>query len=907
MAPATPPELAHLDRATLSWLRAACDKDWTRVTLDGNGSPTVHNNSQPNGVGVEAPPPPPVPAQGLRAVSRPVPPKKATKKTVTKKAAKATAPAKAVEPVAEPTTASDPAVVEALVQVRKLQAELEAALARTRVVPEPRAVPEPGKAELGNKRVNEYAKVLGVPTGIVMRILRDLGEPSTPLAYVSPAVQDQVKKRLAEAAAPVPAAAKVAPKAAKKAAPPKKPAPKKAPTAKAPAAKIAPMKAPPEKVAAALAEMGWDNTLVSSLIDGMLRKEQRTEARHGTTPKPEAPKPAPPKPAPPVKKAAKKATKAAGRRSPNVVRVHELAKELGVETATVLAILRSLGEEWPKPLSLVNAEQEHAVRERVALAADLAADFTDAPATGPADLTPLPEPDEKPESLPAPAPRRRSRFVDDLNERLERIRAAKQGGGEAEGAAEAPPEATPQKVAVTRAAPRKTPPPPPRVPTGEIRVWALADELGLETGDVIRMLRDLGMEARPRPLGLVPAAWEERLRVHVAGESPAPASDWLAQFGDPEPPSTPKQPKQPEPTAASTPKAKPDPKDEDADAAAAALDLDLVAEQLRGAGLTVRARGEGEGEEPKEERQTPPWDRSRFPRAETHRPPPMKRVELPPAVPNERRDGFDGVHPDGRLKRARKASAPRTKPAAPAVSPAAAPAEKPHTTNGQTVPGVRGQLLLGRDAAPGPIAQQRGDVVPMEWAGSEEGLTTWALYQRAKDGIPPEVPVVFKDDVSALYGVDLDMLESIVRQPERCEIDPSSGTRKYAMLKYWRGDVLAVVGFREPIVPMIVAAYVNNISLAQYLRKDGSGGGGSRKAQGVPTRPDLLVKRLRALGADIDWTELDTADTVEVFYNKESMGKITVGPKYSKTTVEKDWQRTQRRIEAARRKMGTLV
>ncbi len=888
MATKYPAAIEHLPAPMRSMLAASCKRDWSRVTPDGRGGFTVHNTPQRNGLTLEGPDEPDV---EIEIPAPRVPPTSQATKT-TAKAAKA--PAR--------------------VQAKKLAPKAEGAeLKPVKRRASQRIAPKAAKPT--RVRAHELAKELGHDTVVMIWYLNLLeqGRVRTPLAFVPDELADAARESVPN------------------------PQSRPEPTVREMALAVG---LTTDALAATMKSMGYRSALTArvagEVVDEvfaelLLRKRLLARPRTITKKTPPA-KPAKPEPAKPVESAKVAKSSRPGKptrsgeqtaarkrradvRQPGQVRIYELARELGVGTRTLLdavcesdpfataleylpadrveelrrqfpvaspepepeperikvyeladeldvtsktiqSTVVSLGGPRMQPSSWIEAGLAQQVRH------SLRPDSAPAP-EAPVDEAPVDEaPAAAVPSGPMPAPERRKArdsFAADLTERLEQLRQRKPGS----------PKVT-KKAAAKKAAAAVR---PPREVSGP-RVLELAQDLGVETGALMRTLRDLGH--RLPPLARVSPDLEARCRelAALAAAEPAPQPEPAAP--EPEPVPAPKPAPEPVPPAPAAPAAEPQ---------ESGLDLDEVAQKLREAGLTVNAKPTPKDLAPKD-------------------PTSFKRVELPPAVPNPARNGFNGVTPDGRVYTPRKQTpkqpqpAPEARPAAPAPSPAPAAAKAAPAKAATSVMRTRGQSLLAAyDIA--PLEQQRAEAVPVEWAATEEGLTIWATYVRAKDGIPQKVPVLFRDDVSALYGVDLELLEDIVRRPERCEIDASSTQRGYATLKYWRGDVMSVVGFRDPYRPMIIAAYVNNIALAQYMSKNPTGGGGgARKAQGLPTRPQKVVERLRDLGAVIDWTPNDNVDTVEVTYQQQSVGKINVGPVYTKTTCEQDFQRTQRRMAA---------
>lgn len=194
-----------------------------------------------------------------------------------------------------------------------------------------------------------------------------------------------------------------------------------------------------------------------------------------------------------------------------------------------------------------------------------------------------------------------------------------------------------------------------------------------------------------------------------------------------------------------------------------------------------------------------------------------------------------------------------------------------------------------------------------DWDGSELADKAWRLVARVREGLGDRCPLAFHDDVTALHGVDLEQVESVARRADRVEVDPSTGWNRYPILKFHRGDNMVVIGFREPTLPMILAAYFTGWAGQGDLRER-RGGGGARKSGGLPNTPSKMLVALRRAGAAIE--EPSPMDkVVQVKYKGQDLGKVPVDPKTSKKDVESAFQRTLRRIDGLnqRERAGKVV
>ena len=191
-----------------------------------------------------------------------------------------------------------------------------------------------------------------------------------------------------------------------------------------------------------------------------------------------------------------------------------------------------------------------------------------------------------------------------------------------------------------------------------------------------------------------------------------------------------------------------------------------------------------------------------------------------------------------------------------------------------------------------------------DWDGSDLADKAWRLAERIRTGLGDVAPLGFHDDVTALNGVNLEQVESVVRHAERVEVDASTAWKLYPILRFHRADNMVIVGFRDPMLPVIIAAYFTTLRDADAtgrLSPRITGGGGRRKTGGLPNTPAKLISAIRLLGASIDDpTERDTVLTVT--YEGCDLGKVPVERTTPKKDIENAWQRTRRRIEALREK-----
>lgn len=196
-----------------------------------------------------------------------------------------------------------------------------------------------------------------------------------------------------------------------------------------------------------------------------------------------------------------------------------------------------------------------------------------------------------------------------------------------------------------------------------------------------------------------------------------------------------------------------------------------------------------------------------------------------------------------------------------------------------------------------------GREAPPDW----DSITSWNLEalalemaDRCRSGLPAEVPYLIRDDVLAMEGFVEAEVDAALRHPERVTVRPETQDKdkRYPVLSFRRGDVNVILGTRNPAKPAVIAAYWTSLLMGYdpTYHRDRTGGGGSKEKASVPTTTQALLRRLKALGAYI--TPDPAGLTASVLYDGQDLGKINIGGNLPRTTVETDWQRTQRRIHA---------
>lgn len=208
-------------------------------------------------------------------------------------------------------------------------------------------------------------------------------------------------------------------------------------------------------------------------------------------------------------------------------------------------------------------------------------------------------------------------------------------------------------------------------------------------------------------------------------------------------------------------------------------------------------------------------------------------------------------------------------------------------------------------------------VDPAVWSADPENVdwsvipdldaTASRLRDRLTSGLPASVPFQFLPDVLALYGMDLQIVEDALRHPQKVEVRPETRLKKYPILAFFRGDVVAILGMRCPTAPMVIAAYaVSKLDPDTHHTAYGSGtgGGGARRRDGLPRTVPAMLKAIRLAGAEAD-TDDQAATTVEVTYKGQRLGKVSVGGIVPRRTIESDYQRVIRKIHAIDRRVAS--
>lgn len=201
---------------------------------------------------------------------------------------------------------------------------------------------------------------------------------------------------------------------------------------------------------------------------------------------------------------------------------------------------------------------------------------------------------------------------------------------------------------------------------------------------------------------------------------------------------------------------------------------------------------------------------------------------------------------------------------------------------------------------------QGPEAISFDWAAVDLGETAQRMCEAWRGGLPPQMGYSYLPDVLALYGLDQDLVNSALRHPERVEVRPESFNKDkgYVVLGFYRGDVLAVLGLRDPARPCVIACYVTAKLENDTHRVGHTGGGGKKNEGGLPKTPKQLAVRLRAMGAEVALDE--RRSTAEVKFHGQELGSINCGTIVTRAQVESDFQRMQRKIHAIERREASV-
>lgn len=253
---------------------------------------------------------------------------------------------------------------------------------------------------------------------------------------------------------------------------------------------------------------------------------------------------------------------------------------------------------------------------------------------------------------------------------------------------------------------------------------------------------------------------------------------------------------------------------------------------------------------------------------------------------------------------------PWTPPAEVEADPVEAPRPRPasvHLEGGKIVPGVNLSLVDDRpDFSERKVYSGSTEDPPEGEALDEVALERTAVQwrDRYRDGLPGWAEFTYFPEVLAVGGMDFEIVETALRKPERVEVAPETFGRGYPILRFHRGDATTVLGLRSVSEPAIIAAYHGSL-LANDRHRTGhlsGGGGGARKAQGLPRTVRQSIQRLATMGVRVDESD-PNARTGAVTFKGDDLGKITLGATASRQQIESDYQRVVRKVEAITRRI----
>jgi hypothetical protein len=112
--------------------------------------------------------------------------------------------------------------------------------------------------------------------------------------------------------------------------------------------------------------------------------------------------------------------------------------------------------------------------------------------------------------------------------------------------------------------------------------------------------------------------------------------------------------------------------------------------------------------------------------------------------------------------------------------------------------------------------------------------------------------------------------------------------------------VSVILGMLTPAKPRVIAAYWTSLLTADTHRVNKVGGGGSKKADGLPTNPSAAIARLRAAGCEIPETAGREAGRRHL--QGPVLGKIATSRTTTKPLVQSDYQRIVRKMAAIDRR-----
>jgi hypothetical protein len=116
---------------------------------------------------------------------------------------------------------------------------------------------------------------------------------------------------------------------------------------------------------------------------------------------------------------------------------------------------------------------------------------------------------------------------------------------------------------------------------------------------------------------------------------------------------------------------------------------------------------------------------------------------------------------------------------------------------------------------------------------------------------------------------DRDLIKDVVRFPSDTERDPRSLEVGYSIYRFRRGDITAVVGFRDTQNPRIIYVYLHDPE--DHTRGKGTKAGGGLPSK-TPTSTSELQAWLRNQGCTITWERRSGA--MKVTWHGEFVGNL---------------------------------
>lgn len=152
-------------------------------------------------------------------------------------------------------------------------------------------------------------------------------------------------------------------------------------------------------------------------------------------------------------------------------------------------------------------------------------------------------------------------------------------------------------------------------------------------------------------------------------------------------------------------------------------------------------------------------------------------------------------------------------------------------------------------------------------------------------------------DFMLIYGLDKELVLDVVRNPDREEMDPHSADVGYPIKKMRRGDIVVVVGYRDPDEPMILYVRLVNPDEPQYQKRSPRGASGSSLP---PTRAEL-IRRIQFQGYQID----DSGRHTKVF-NRAGKLMVTISKTPgSARSIADSWHQFQRAVREESSEQGS--